>query len=160
MRPANFEYIQPALDAGSDVNSPGHGMGARTPIQVAAEVGNLDLLIEFLLAYGADVNADAGIDGGLTALQGAAIQGHMKLALLLLDAGADVNGDPAPIEGRTALDGAAEHGRLDMVQFLLNAKAMGDKEGKSRYDRAVGLAEENGHFAVVELLKSHSAGLE
>jgi ankyrin repeat protein len=194
-RSAENELIQLVLDAGADINQSGCGKGAGTPIQAAAEVGNLDLvkelllkgakinapaavlngrtalqaacsrvsanleLIEFLLGTGADVNAEAGINGGLTALQGAAIRGHIKIALLLLDAGADVNADPAEKDGRMALDGAAEHGRLDMVQLLLNANAKSEKEGKPGYDTAVKLAEENGHFAVAELLKSHSGGI-
>jgi ankyrin repeat protein len=194
-RSAENELVQLVLDAGADINQPGCGKGARTPIQAAAEVGNLDLikqlllkgakinapaaalngrtalqagcsrgranleLIEVLLGNGADVNAEAGIYGGLTALQGAAIGGHIKIVLLLLDAGADVNADSAEKDGRMALDGAAEHGRLDMVQLLLNANAKSEGEGKSGYDTAVELAEENGHFAVAELLKSHSEGI-
>jgi ankyrin repeat protein len=194
-RSAENELIQLVLDAGADINQPGCGKGARTPIQAAAEVGNLNLvkelllkgakinapaavlngrtalqagcslesanleLVEFLLGNGADVNAEAGIDGGLTALQGAAIRGHLKIALLLLDAGADVNADPAEKDGRMALDGAAEHGRLDMVQLLLNANAKSEEEGEPGYGTAVELAEENGHFAVAELLKSHSGGI-
>jgi ankyrin repeat protein len=192
---AENELIQLVLDAGADINQPGCGKGARTPIQAAAEVGNLDLVkelllkgakinapaavingrtalqagcsrqsanlepIEFLLGNGADVNAEAGIDGGLTALQGAAIRGHIKIALLLLDAGADVNADRAEKDGRMALDGAAEHGRLDMVQLLLNANAKSEEEGEPGYGTAVELAEENGHFAVAELLKSHPGGI-
>lgn len=194
-RSAENGLVQLVLDAGADINQPGCGKGARTPIQAAAEVGNLELvkelllkgakinapagalngrtalqagcsreranleLVEFLLGKGADVNAEAGISGGLTALQGAAIRGHIRIALLLLGFGADVNAGPAEIDGRMALDGAAEHGRLDMVQLLLNANAKGEGEGKSGYDTAVELAEENGHFAVAELLKSHSEGI-
>ena len=124
------------MEAGSDVNQPGQGEGARTSIQAAAEVG---------------------IIGSLTALQGAAIQGHMDI-VLLLNAGVDVNADPAKEQGRMALDGAAEHGQLEMVQLLLNANAESEEYGGAGYDRAMELAKENGHFAVVELLKSHSTG--
>lgn len=189
------KFIQDVLEAGSDVNQPGQGEGARTPIQAAAEVGNICLvkellkrkaninapaavlsgrtalqaacsneranmeLIELLLSNGADVDAEAGIMCGLTALQGAAIQGHMDIVLLLLDAGADVNADPAEEQGRMALDGAAEHGRLEMVQLLLNANAMSEEYEGAGYDWAIELAEGNGHFAVAELLKSHSTGI-
>lgn len=192
IRNAKNELILLALDAGADVNQTGWGRCARTPIQAAAEMGNVDLikellgrgadinapaavhngrttlqaacspenvkleLIEFLLSNGADINAKAGIDGGLTALQGASIGGHIKIALLLIDAGADVNADAALKNGRMALDGAAEHGRLDMVQLLLNAGARSEEEGGSGYDRAIELAEENGHYAIVELLKNFS----
>lgn len=125
------------MEAGSDVNQSGQGEGARTPIQAAAEVG---------------------IIGSLTALQGAAIQGHMDIVLLLLNAEVDVNADPAKEQGRMALDGAAEHGQLEMVQLLLNSNAESEEYGGAGYDRAMELAKENGHFAVVELLKSHSTG--
>jgi ankyrin repeat protein len=188
---AENRLIQLALTAGADVNQFGSGREARSPIQAAAEIGNLDILkqllekgaeinappgvdygrtalqaaccnknpnlelIRFLLGKGAEVNASAGINGGLTALQGAAIQGHIKIALMLLDAGAEVNADPAEIEGRTALDGAAEHGRLDMVQLLLNAGAKSEP-GETAFATAIELAENNGHFAVAELIRARS----
>jgi ankyrin repeat protein len=91
-----------------------------------------------------------------TALQGAAIQGHIKIALMLLDAGVEVNAEPAAIEGRTALDGAAEHGRLDMVQLLLNLGAESDEPGATRFDNAIRLAEEYNHSAIIDLLKDAS----
>jgi ankyrin repeat protein len=112
-------------------------------------------LIEVLLAAGADINAPAGPKGGVIALQGAVIRGHVKIALRLLEAGADVNAAAATFDGRTALDGAAEHGRLDMVKMLLNAAATGDMSGEKRFDRSISLARENGHFAIVRLLESH-----
>jgi ankyrin repeat protein len=190
-RSAGDELIQALLNAGADINQSGCGKSARTAIQAAAEVGNLDVikelllrraninapaamkmgrtalqaacsseepnleLIRLLLDHGAEVNADAGIYGGLTALQGAAIRGHIKIALLLIDHGAHVNAEPALSEGRMALDGAAEHGRLDMAKLLLNAGAKSEKEGNSGYDRAIELAEENGHFYMRGLFEDH-----
>ncbi len=103
---------------------------------------------------GADVNAPAADEYGLTALQGAAIRGYIGIALILLEAGADVNAPGASHEGRTALEGAAEHGRLDMVQLLLNAGAGTSASGNSRYGRAIELAEGNGHHAIAGLLKN------
>jgi ankyrin repeat protein len=102
------------------------------------------------------VNAPAAIQQGLTALQGAAITGYIKVAMLLLDWGADPNGDSAFKDGRTALDGAAEHGRLDMVQFLLNVGAQSETPGETGYDNAIELANNGFHFAIAEMLKSHS----
>jgi ankyrin repeat protein len=192
-RSADAKLIQRALSVGADVNQNGNGEGALTPIQAAAQKGNLHIvrqlldkgakinapagvdygrtalqaacfhenpnleLIQFLLDKGAEVNAPAGIKGGLTALEGAAIRGHVKIALMLLAAGAEVNAEPAAIKGRTALDGAAEHGRLDMVQVLLNVGAKSEELGATGFDTAIKLAEKNGHLAVAEMLKSHSA---
>jgi ankyrin repeat protein len=189
---ASSHLIQRALNAGADVNRRGKGEGARTPLQAAAEVGNLELvkqllekgaeinarpsanygrtalqeacssdnpnleLTRYLLKEGAEVNAAAGIKRGLTALQGAAIRGHIKIALVLLDAEAEVNAEPAEIEGRMALDGAAEHGRLDMVQLLLNFGAKSEVSGDTGFDNAIKLATKNGHFAVAKLLEAQS----
>jgi ankyrin repeat protein len=194
IRSANHHIFQLALDAGADVDAPGGGKGARTPMQAAAEVGNLNFvkalfskgavinapasvlggrtalqaacsseitdleLVHFLMDNGADVKAEAAIDSGLTTVQGAAIRGHTKLAILLLKAGADVNADPSPIEGRMALDGAAEHGRLDMAQILLNDGARSKWRERSGLDRAQKLANENGHYAVAELIRDHARG--
>ncbi|PMD52264.1 uncharacterized protein K444DRAFT_513358, partial [Hyaloscypha bicolor E] len=90
--------------------------------------------------------------GGITALQGAAISGDVMLAKLLLEKGAEVNAAPSLIEGRYAIEGAAEHGRLDMVQLLLNAGAKGNVLRGTGFEDAIKLAEENNHFAVVNLL--------
>jgi ankyrin repeat protein len=189
------DLIFHVLDSGVEINQAGTGYNARTPIQAAAETGNLNLvkelysrganinapaainggrtalqaacsvnnnididLVRFLLEHEADVNAQAGTKAGLTALQGAAIKGNISLALLLIeDYEAEVNALPAVEDGRMALDGAAEHGRLDMVQVLLNAGAKSEVAGQSGYDRAVELAEEQGHWAVVDLLKHFTA---
>ena len=119
---------------------------------------NLEL-VRFLLDSDAGINAQPGIEQGLTALQGAAIQGHIKVATLLLDWGANVNGDVAEIDGRTALEGAAERGRLDMVQFLLSIGAQSEIPGTTGYDPAIALANGNGHFVVADLLQSQGRSL-
>lgn len=110
-------------------------------------------LIDFLLDADADINAPAGYAGGITALQGAAISGHMRIALKFLEAGADVNTAAAIVDRRTALDGAAEHGRLDMVQMLLNAGTHGDSTKSHRFDEAIRLARKRENFAIVSLLE-------
>ena len=151
----NLSLIKILLELGADINAPaGIFFFGRTAIQAAsfAEFPKMDL-IEFLLEAGAEINAPAVFDGGVTALQGAAIQGHMGIARRLLEAGADVNAAGAILCGRTALDGAAEHGRLDMVQMLLNVGAAVDPTKSHRFDRAIELARANGHFAVASLLE-------
>ena len=54
----------------------------------------------------------------------AVVQGHLKLATLLLEHGADP--DSAGAHGRTSLHVAAEQGRLDMVNLLLKHGARVD----------------------------------
>ncbi|KAK2043825.1 ankyrin [Colletotrichum somersetense] len=89
----------------------------RTPLQAAAEQGDITLF-ERLLALGADINAPPSTNkGGATALQLASIKGYFGLVSRMLDLHADPNAPGAEINGRTALEGAAEHGRLDVVQF-------------------------------------------
>jgi ankyrin repeat protein len=99
---------------------------------------NSDLgLIQFLLQNGSEVNAQAGIKGGLTALLGSAIQGHTKFPTMLLEAGAEVNAEPASIKGRIALGGAAGHGHLDIMQMILNAGAKSEELGAAGFGTVV-----------------------
>jgi ankyrin repeat protein len=155
---STFTLVDFLLDNGADVNGlPGYDSG-RSALQIAtsAEKSNIELT-ERLLKADADVNLPAGTARGLTALQGAAIRGHTKQALMLLKAGAQVNAPGAKRDGRTALEGAAEHGRLDMVQILLNAGADSHLPPKRRYARAAELAEDNNHFAILKILRDYQA---
>ncbi|KAF4445530.1 hypothetical protein F53441_10727 [Fusarium austroafricanum] len=132
--------------------SPAHLHG-RTALQAAASSETACIeAVKLLLDEGAGINAAPAPFGGISALQGAAIKGHFQIALLLIRKGAKVNAPPAIKDGRTAIEGAAEHGRLDMVQMLLNAGAIGDK--KTGFMKAINLAKQNCHFAVVDLLES------
>ncbi|KAK3688998.1 ankyrin repeat-containing domain protein [Podospora appendiculata] len=92
----------------------------RTPLQLAAEEGYLDM-IDIVLKARANVNAPVGEVEGATALQIAAIKGFIGIAKLLLDLGADPNAPRAHEFGRTALEGAAEYGRIDMIELLLRS---------------------------------------
>ncbi|KAL8310357.1 hypothetical protein RB597_010277 [Gaeumannomyces tritici] len=141
--------------------APHHG---RTALQAAASCStpNMDM-IRFLVDAGAVVNAGAGVRGGITAIQGAAISGYIPVAEYLVQKGADVNSAPALRDGRTAIEGAAEHGRLDMVRFLLNCGAKGDTLSGTGFQSAITFAEENGHFEVANLLRlreDHASGMD
>jgi ankyrin repeat protein len=70
-------------------------------------------LMAFLHDRGVDINSPAADLGGLTALQGAALMGNIKIAMILVEKGIYVNAPPSRQGGRMALDGAAEYGRLD-----------------------------------------------
>jgi len=146
------DYVNVLLERGADINkAPAYRFG-RTALQAAASKGNMEL-VQLLLAKGAHVNAKPAIEGGVTALQGAAISGNITVAKLLLDTGAEVNARPSFSKGRYAIEGAAEHGRLDMVQLLLNAGAEGNVYRGTGFKQAIKLAENNGHFAIANLLK-------
>lgn len=153
----NTDMLKMLLDYGTDVNElPGHRFG-RTALQAACErpIGPVKTaLINFLLDRGANVNAEAGLRCGVTALQAAAITGDIKTVELLISKGADVNAMASFGEGRYAIEGAAEHGRLDTVKMLLNAGAKGNVHRGTGFTDAIELAEENGHFAVANLLKN------
>jgi ankyrin repeat protein len=157
------EYL---LSLGAEVNAPApvkpfsHSTLAkqlfpRTALQAAVENDHVQM-IELLLDAGSDVNGSPGPDYGATALQIAAGKGRVDMARRLLALGADVNASRGEQHGVTALEAAAEWGRLDMVQFLLEqgAGVSGCKAHRIQYQRAVKLAEQSGHEAVVRGLNT------
>lgn len=146
--------VAKVLAKSADVNYLGGGARRRTPLQHAVEKGNMEL-IKMLLQHGARVDSPPARDGGATALQIAAFQGYIGIARRLIDLGASVNEAPARFNGRTALQGAAEHGRIDMLQMLLDEGALIVGDGEQQYQRAVELAERNGHKAAARLLRSY-----
>lgn len=92
----------------------------RSPVQMAAEVGNLQIL-QALLEAGADIiNEKPAPHYGRTALQAAAGAGHLNIVSLLIDKGAKKDEEPAPYYGRRALQAAAGAGHLKVVKFLCN----------------------------------------
>ena len=102
-------------EAGANINDNTVFGTSRTPLQLAVEIGNLEV-IDYLLNNGAEVNAPPCIRGGATAHQFAAIKGNVGLTeCLIQERGADTNAPACRFQGRTALEGAAEHARLDML---------------------------------------------
>ncbi|KAI5843803.1 hypothetical protein DFP73DRAFT_513616, partial [Morchella snyderi] len=92
----------------------------RSPVQMAAEVGNLQIL-RALLEAGADIiNEKPAPHYGKTTLQAAAGAGHLDIVSLLIDRGAKKDEEPAPYYGRRALQAAAGAGHLNVVKFLCN----------------------------------------
>jgi ankyrin repeat protein len=111
-------------------------------------------LLTLLLEKGAKVNQPAAEHMGATALQFAAIGGHIEIACRLLDHGADVNAPRSRTFGRKAMEGAAERGQIDTLQLLLNNGAHTHGPGRGQFVRSVKLAEDRGHFATAEFLRS------
>lgn len=145
------------MEKGADVNAPAVLLiGSRTALQAAAGafIGNMTI-VRMLLDAGAEVNTEAFECGDITALQGAASQGHVGIAVLLLELGADVNAPAAKKHGRTALEIAAEYGRLEMVQLLLNEGADANKPEEVRYLSAINYAENEGFPVVASILRSY-----
>ncbi|KAH8883778.1 ankyrin [Thozetella sp. PMI_491] len=149
----NKDLVLLLLQAGVEINENDETIRYnRSPLQLAAELGDLDIA-DCLLKAGADVNgAPARYHGG-TALQLAAAQAHIGLAKHLIESGADVNAPPSKYRGRTALEAAAEHGRLDMVDLLLSHGVLTTGKGQHHYIRSVQLALSEGHNTVAHILK-------
>ncbi|KAH8752163.1 ankyrin repeat-containing domain protein [Hyaloscypha finlandica] len=138
----------------ADVNKKAHLFIKQTPLQHAAELGNLDM-VRLLLELGADVNGEPAIRSGGTALQFAAISGNCNVAAELLEQEAPLHALPSKVNGRWPLEGAAEHGRLDMIQFLWRAKeySLDDSGFQERHClRAMDFAENNGHLGCRDLV--------
>ncbi|KAL4887569.1 ankyrin repeat-containing domain protein [Aspergillus karnatakaensis] len=154
-RAGHYQICSSLLGRGAMADIPAtvdHG----TPLQEALKYSHVDIA-NLLLQHGADVNAAPAENHGVTALQAAAINGMMEMAIRLLEAGADVRAPAAPNDGRTAIDGAAERGYWDMVQLLLNAH--GDQGGlKTVCDGAAGYAQGEGHFDLAAWLRKYPHG--
>ncbi|KAI1201821.1 ankyrin repeat-containing domain protein [Nemania serpens] len=154
------------IKRGADVNqrkAKGSNMEKKLPkhhscLQIAVkelDVPTQEEAIQLLLDAGADLNAPASWDSGATALQFVTIKGELSLARRLINLGADINAPRALHRGRTCLEGAAENGKLDMVQYLLNAGADTEGTGRLQYIHAINLAEAEGHYAIVDLLRAY-----
>lgn len=148
------DLVQLLIDHGADVNrEPRFGVKL-SPLQQAAKLGCLDI-VRLLLKKGANPNARPAVRSGGTALQFAAMSGNWNIAAELLSHGADLQAAPSKLNGRWPLEGAAEHGRLEMIEFLW--KASGGGFDDKQCDRAMKLAESNGHFGCQDLITELSA---
>ena len=151
IRTQRISMVELLIKYRAKVNFPALGLIKRTPLQKAAELGNIET-VTLLINNGADVNAPAAHSSGGTSLQLAAIGGYIPVACKLLDHKADVNAPGSKVNGRTALEGAAEHGRLDMVRLLLNAEAGSRPGDEKQVATAIALARKNDFFHICDLL--------
>ncbi|KAI0906918.1 ankyrin repeat-containing domain protein [Ustulina deusta] len=149
----NLTFIQFLLDHDQryekDYGHDGSRLKIPGPLITAIKNRNKEL-VTLLLRAGVDVNEH---DSGATALQWAAIKGHLGIAKYLLDLGAQVNALPAESHGRTALEGAAECGGLDMLELLLASGAHKTGRLHRYFVRAVKRAMAEGHHTAANLLK-------
>ena len=115
-----------------------------TPLHFAAQAGQIDI-VEFLIAKGADVNAENL--SGVTPLQFAADKAHKEIAELLIEKGADVS-----------LHLAARLGDLPRVKSSVEDGADVNAEDV-RGDTPLHIAAAKGHKEVVELLITKGANV-
>ncbi|PMD30599.1 ankyrin [Hyaloscypha variabilis F] len=150
----DLDLVQLLIDRGAEINRPARQGLKRTPLQCASEVGSIEI-VNLLISRDVDVNEAPAVRGGGTALQLCAIGGYVGIALKLLSRGANVHAAPSTLNGTGAIEGAAENGRLDMVKLLWNAaRDVGEPFSPQSCNKAMRVAERNGHFACREYLKA------
>jgi hypothetical protein len=117
----DYDMVSFLVNNGADINRDS-GLGVlRTPSQRASEVGDFEM-VKYFISQKATVDS-APVYGGGTALQLAAMSGHLGIATLLIQNGANVNYPPARGPGRTAFEAAAEWCRPDMMHLLVQLGA-------------------------------------
>jgi hypothetical protein len=124
----------------------------RTPMQLAASLGQIDVVAQ-LIEDGINVNETPRGADGKTAPQAAVEQGHLEVVSQLLAAGADPNDPVSPIGGHSALEIAAGNSRLAIVAQLLRHGALPISAPTRK--SALHAAAENGDEAVVALLLAY-----
>ncbi|TPX18333.1 uncharacterized protein E0L32_011782 [Thyridium curvatum] len=154
----NLGWVKKLVRQGAAVNAmPLRGYKfIGTALQYAAQNGCLKM-VRYLVEHDADVNQEPASRAGATALQYAAMHGFIAIAQYLLRHGANILASPAKTEGRTALEGASEHGRVDMVSLLLHHihELPHGIEPRQVIGKARDLAENNGHYAIRDMLVEH-----
>lgn len=145
---------------GADVHAPASPKAGLTALQAACLN---DLPIHFLeyivVALGVKIDEPPAKVSGLTSLAGAVWGGSLNTVEFLLDHGADVNAmcsfsavfsdDKNPLI--RPLDLAVLSRSLDKVELLLKA---GGRSRKNGLGGAIGIAANEGHFAILSILRS------
>jgi ankyrin repeat protein len=118
-------------------------------------------MLRLLLRFGADVNSETNSND--TALTVAVCEGNTEAVAILLSAGADFVKSPnnRSVWNDSLLVTAAKSGNCTIVRQLLNAGAVVDPVGDDGDDddRALGVAVEEGHVEVVQLLLEAGANV-
>ena len=152
----NAVIVRMLLCAGAHIDTKGHG---DTPFQMAAAM-NQTKIMQILLRHGADVNASAADERGMTALQVAAGAGNCELVQNLLDSGSKIDAAASPSEGRTALQAAAEHGNVDLAKMLIRAGADVNADPSPKGGRTcLQAAVEQRHVDMVSMLLNEGANV-
>ncbi|KAI5456712.1 ankyrin repeat-containing domain protein [Mariannaea sp. PMI_226] len=154
----NTHLLKLALEAGANTTNMWGTYSSscceRTPLQLAAEMGQVEAL-KLLLHHKADPNASPAVCHGRTALQAAASSetACMETVKLLLAANAAINADPAAIGGISALQGAAIKGNFEIALFLIEKGANVNARPAMKDGRtAIEGAAEYGRLDMVQML--------
>ncbi|OPZ10194.1 MAG: Phosphocholine transferase AnkX [candidate division BRC1 bacterium ADurb.BinA364] len=142
-----IDAVRAALAQGADPDAA--DADGRTALMLAAFNGHLEIARELI---GRSAQVDLKDAAGRTALLYAATGTSAEMAKLLLENGADVNTTDTE-ERWTALMFAASEGNVEVARALLDAgadTALQDTDG----DGALQFAMQNGHTAMVNLLKT------
>jgi uncharacterized protein len=170
-----LDMVRALLDAGADLEIPGHAVAGGTALAHAVEYGNPDVL-DLLVAAGAKVHGlveAAGVgrvepsalatstpDERAAALRAAAVCERLDVIDQLVAAGVDVNTE---IDGGTALHWAAWHAKPRGIERLLALGADPDRHDpqhdltplgwyRFRRDQLAGV-NNPGHLAVAEAIE-------
>ena len=125
----NLEFVQKAIDQGTDVNSKNKDSGDSL-LSIPALMGHTDI-VEFLLDKGADINARNRDQG--TALHTAAFLGRVDVVKLLLKHGIDAN--IRNLYNGTAIDSAktdwgVTQGILRLIQIEIDETELKENREK------------------------------
>uniref|UniRef100_A0A3P8ULH6 Kinase D interacting substrate 220 n=1 Tax=Cynoglossus semilaevis TaxID=244447 RepID=A0A3P8ULH6_CYNSE len=145
----NLAAIKAHLDKFREVDS--RSDNGQTPLMVAAEQGNLEIVQE-LIRRGANVNLD-DVDCW-TALISAAKEGHIQVVRELLENNANL--EHRDMGGWTAIMWAAYKGCTDVAQLLLDKGANPNITGQYSVYPIIWAAG-RGHAEIVNLLLQHGA---
>lgn len=113
---------------------------------------NLVATVRYLVAEGADINAQCGLDG--SALQTASARGHLEVMRLLLKNGADTNVQYGT--SASALQYASARGHLEAMRLLLKNGADVNMTSRGEYN-ALCLASRCGNIEAIRLLLENGA---
>ncbi|UKZ69232.1 uncharacterized protein TrAtP1_010241 [Trichoderma atroviride] len=159
----NTHLLKLVLDAGANTTHRWRTLSSswceRTPLQLAAEMGQVDA-VKLLLDHQADPNALPAHRHGKTALQAAASSetACIETVELLLNAGATINADPAPLGGISALQGAAIKGYFQIAMLLIEKGAnVNALPAISNGRTAIEGAAEHGRLDMVQMLLNAGA---
>jgi ankyrin repeat protein len=145
------EMVRYLIERGADVNEKGEAW--YTPLFVAAHIGDEEIA-RILLENGARVEPFGGHG---SALNHAAMSGHIGIARSFLEHGADIN--RKGIDGATPLHDAVSSGNVDMVRFLLANGA--DVNSRAIYGRTpLHNAAEKDDVEIGRILLEHEADTE
>jgi ankyrin repeat protein len=151
------------LEAGADINMPS---GTGTPLHFALIArGTAPQFVRFLLARGADVNAQAGYYGETPLMRAVSSATSPEIINTLLDSGANIEAKSKHLESypyypdMTVLMWAVKHNRIEAAKLLIDRGARinaRNSRGETAYDIAV---ENCIDPAVCGILKKAGAGI-